>query len=84
MCSLEAVSSHHKRQHAGMGLELSVDASLGLGTIHRELESDFVVHKFWDLGKLSFLGAKTTKEREEVKPYPEARPGLQYSKHSVY
>lgn len=46
MWSLEAVSSHHKRQHAGVGLELSVDTILGLGTIHRELESDFAMHKF--------------------------------------
>lgn len=76
MWSLEAVSSHHKRQHAGVGLELSVDPIRGLGTIHRELESDFAMYKFWNRGKLSFLGAKATKQREEVKPYPEARPGL--------
>lgn len=76
MWSLEAVSSHHKGQRAGVGLELSVDTVLGLGTIGRELESDFAMHKFWNLGKLSFLEAKTAKEREEVKPYPEARPGL--------
>lgn len=64
MLSVEAANSHHKRQPVGTGLELCADLIPGLSATCRERDgiSDFVVCDFWNLGKLSFLGAEAAEE----------------------